>query len=197
MVISMKMFFKLLIGCSVAFVIIVSYLFFLTATSPLYAISKNEQLILQVERQAVKKLSAKYKMDCIGTGGGNKDGQVRMSSLSFIKPKPLDKEEARRLIVACTQEYLQMINDNEELRPALLHYPFTERDVELTIFSTYPDGHDVYHPIIGVVSSEHGKISYQTNDPDKKHAYKLDEEEPFAEALKILALEKVLAVPSE
>lgn len=165
---------------------------FALITIPSYGISKNERLMLTVEKQAAKTISAQHQMRCVGSGGGFKDDKVRMSALSFRIPRPINEQEARRLIVAITQEYLHIINKNKELRPALLHYPFTNNDVELSISSTFPNGSDVYHPNIGIVFSLNGKIYYSTNDPDDKFKYKLEEEESFDDALRILALENIL-----
>ena len=190
----MKSFLLFLVGCFTT--IFQVFLFFAYVRPPFtYHISENEKMILSVERNAGKQISARNNLQYSGSGGGNTDGKIRMSSLSFSIRKPLTKNEARRLIVACIQEYLQIINEDEKLRPALLHYPFTAADVELSVNSKYPDGSRVYDPYIGMVfnGNNNGKvyIYYSSNDPDQEYKYKLEEKETYEEALKILALEKV------
>ena len=186
----MKSFLLFLVGCFTTIFLV--FLFFAYVRPPFtYHISENEKMILSVERNAGKQISARNNLQYIGSGGGNTDGKIRMSSLSFSIRKPLTKNEARRLIVACIQEYLQIINEDEKLRPALLHYPFTAADVELSVDSKYPDGSRVYDPYIGLVYNANCKIYYRSNDPENEYKYKLKEEETFEEALKILALEKV------
>jgi hypothetical protein len=186
----MKLFLIILTGCLTAIFLIFLYFTF-AGTNSTYNISENEKMILSVEKLAGKQIATRNEMQYMGSGGGMKDGKIRMSSLSFSIPKPLRKKEARRLIVACIQEYLQIINQNEELRTALLHFPFTIEDVELTVYSKYPDGRKVYDPYIGVVFSGNNTIYYRSNDPANEYKYKLREEETFEEALKILAMEKI------
>ena len=50
--------------------------------------------------------------------------------------RQLDKEECRRLIVHCTEEYLTAINENSEFQKYLFHSPFPIENVEIDIYFT-------------------------------------------------------------
>jgi hypothetical protein len=183
-----KLFLLILIGSLTAFSLTILYLAF---ASKAYNISENKKLIHSAGKFARKKISAKNKMQYLSGSGMMENGKMRMTSLSFSIPKPLTKNDARRLIVACVQEYLQIINQDEEVRPALQHFPFKVENVELTIYSKLPDGRAMGDPFIGDVSCINKQIYYNTNNPANEYRYKFREEESFEEALKILALEKI------
>jgi hypothetical protein len=151
------------------------------------SISKKERLILATEAQAAKEISAKYHMSCIGSGGAMHE-KVEMSFLSFTIYQPLNKDALRCLLINCVEDFLKIINTNEELRPHLIHYPFTEKEIKLEIFPKYPNGREVFDPIPWVISASNGKIIYRTQTPEGKIKYedKQVDEESFEEARKIV-----------
>ncbi len=128
-----------------------------------------------------KKLSKKHQMNLIGVGGGMM-GSVYMIGLSFQVRYPLEREEARYLVVNCAEELLRAVNSNEEIRPYLRDFPFTTKNVQVIIFSVKADGRDVYDPAICVASvSESDEICYRTQEPNSP-TYKNEYNEPYAEA---------------
>jgi hypothetical protein len=84
---------------------------------------------------------------------------------------PLTEEEARKLIISCLDDYLAVVNKDEDIRSYLKNYPFTPKNIDLGIFNYYPDRTDVYHPYIGTVTAREGKISYYTDEPNKLKYY--------------------------
>ncbi|CUI16928.1 Conserved hypothetical membrane protein [Candidatus Protochlamydia naegleriophila] len=128
-----------------------------------------------------KKLSKKHRMNLIGVGGGMM-GSVYMIGLSFQVRHPLEREEARYLVVDCTEELLAAVNGNEAIRPYLRDFPFTTKNVRIVIFSVQPNGKDVCDPAICVASvSESDEICYRTQEPNSP-TYKNRCYEPYAEA---------------
>ena len=188
----MKIFIRItLYVFSTTLIILTSICLILSMISSSYAISLDEKLILAVEKQAGEALSSKHQMRYQGSGGGFKNNKISMSALSFTIVKPLNKHDARHLIVDSIHEFLKTINDNNELSPYLLNNPFTINNIELTIFTTLPNGNSYYDPFLSVVCTHNGKIYYRSYDPDKKYHYKIDDVETFEEALQILAKEKL------
>src|SRR5262249_35504559 len=118
-------------------------------------------------------------------GAGEKG--VWLMSLSFDRrSSPLNEEESRELIVNVVNDYLQEVNKDAALRPYLKDYPFTSKNLELSIFNSGIDGSDIYYPYINIVSNLEGKIVYYTKEETKKFGYKTKKYETWDEAVAIL-----------
>ena len=59
---------------------------------------------------------------------------VKSLGLEFQCFKMACKDEIRNLIVNVEEQYLKCINNNEKLKKYLIHYPFTCKDVSVTVF---------------------------------------------------------------
>ena len=106
--------------------------------------------------------------------------------LSFQIRGSLSKERLRIIIIDCVEEFLTLINANEQLRPHLKNYPFTTKEIEIEIFVVDATGRNVYDPEIMLASSYSGKIWYETVDKDAKFGYKTSTSEDYETALKIV-----------
>jgi hypothetical protein len=168
-------------SCIIALFIIISPLIlsfsFFKSNSRDYA-----DMVREIRAKVGKKLAQKHHMDPIGVHGGMM-GSVYIIGLSFQIHHPLDRDEARALIVDSVEELLAAVNSNEEIRPYLKDYPFTTKNVELSIYSNYADGRQVFDPYIRVASVFTSDcITFSTKVPNQveyKHRYR----EPYAEAL--------------
>lgn len=130
-----------------------------------------------------KKLTKKHHMDLIGVGGGMM-GSVYMIGLGFQIHHPMDRNEARERIVDCVEELLKAINENEEIRPFLRDYPFTTKNVQVSIYIDHPDGRPIFDPDIEIVSVfESNDITFCTVDQTNTMKYKNQYREPYQEAL--------------
>ncbi len=151
-----------------------------------------------ITAQTAKILTKRHQLDVIGTGGGCMD-HVNMLALSFLIYRPLTVESAREIIVDCVEEFLFQINSNEEIRPYLKNYPFTPKELKISIFSHTEKNEAVYDPYISVVSnstrhdSTQTMLWFRTKAPDQPFGYKTEIEEDYQEALRIVKGEK----PSE
>lgn len=134
-----------------------------------------------------KDLSKKHCMNLIGEGGGMMF-DINKMAISFQIFKPLDQNEARKIVVDCALEYAAAINNDKRIRPYLDKYPF--EGVQISIFSLNYDRRDLYDPYISVTNFLKGKIYYCTNDKENRWVYKNKIEETLEEALKILESEK-------
>lgn len=130
------------------------------------------------------KLAKKHKMDVIGVSGGMM-GSVYIIGLRFQIHHPMDRNEARERIVDCVEEMLAAVNANEEIRPFLKNFPFTEKNIDIAIFTNYPDGREVFDPDVRVVSvNKLGYVTYRTEEPNGHlYEYKSVYRELYSEAL--------------
>ena len=81
-------------------------------------------------------------------------------SIIFHLYQEVNLEEARNLLLYSTDKYLSNINSNEEIRPYLNNYPFTEENTEITIFFYNPDRSNLPQENIYCASSEDGKVFF-------------------------------------
>ncbi len=148
-------------------------------------LSEKERLSNEMKAKTAKELEKKHGMQTIGMGGSSYD-KIRMLHLSFQIRVPLEKAFARELVVDCVQHLLKNINEDETIRPFLITYPFTEKNIEVAIFSVDEEGRDVYDPFLTEVSAVNGKVNFRTQSPENPYQYKTKETETFAEAVEIL-----------
>jgi hypothetical protein len=103
--------------------------------------------------------------------------------LCFQVQRKMSKDEARDLLFVCAEELMNDINANERLRPYLLEYPFTLKNVEICFYLSDSDGKDLYHPDICVAAFKSYGLYFRTNDPDNEFKYLETSEETHEEAL--------------
>lgn len=73
-----------------------------------------------------------HQLNCKGSGGGFlKD--INNIHLSFSGIKCLSIEESRSLIVECAEKFLKKINNDQQIKPYLSHYPYTVQGLTLMI----------------------------------------------------------------
>lgn len=144
--------------------------------------SDYDDTVREFRAKTAKKLEKKHQMDCIAVAGG----MLGTIGISFQIHHPMDRNEARERLVDCVEDLLTAINENEEIRPFLKNYPYTTKNVEISIFSNYEDGKEVFDPYIRVVSlASSDTIYFSTKEPNKipyKHEYC----ESYHEALTIV-----------
>jgi len=143
----------------------------------------------QIRTDVAAKLSKRYNMQVIGVTGGLADC-VNVLGLSFQIRGPLIKEELRRILVDCVEEFLIPINTNERLRPFLKNYPFTSKEIEIEIFIVDDTGRRVYDPEIMLAAEYHGIVEYRTADKNTEFGYKQEMEEDYQTALSIVRKEQ-------
>lgn len=141
-----------------------------------------------------ERMRKKYNTPLIGFGGAAKDGEgTTILAASFNAYRgPVQKDEARKMILDYLDEFLADINANEKLRPYLATYPFTAKNVDLEIYYSDPDGYEFYDPYIGVVSINEGIVYYRTYDKEDKTPFKSKTKETYEEALEIIRQDKPL-----
>ncbi|MEX0962286.1 MAG: hypothetical protein WDZ28_05475 [Simkaniaceae bacterium] len=129
-------------------------------------LSKDEKIVNQITKETAKKLNEKKKLVLIGTGG-QMMYKIEMLAMSFNYYQEVDLETARELLVESVEEYLSAINSNQEVRSYLFNYPFTAKNIEITIFFRNPDGSNAASEKINIAAANQGKLIYYIDSPDK------------------------------
>ena len=144
-----------------------------------------EVIANEISAKVAKTLIKRHQMDWVGEGGGMM-GSVYMISMSFQIHHLMDRVESRERIVDCVEELLAAINSSEEIRPFLKNYPFTTKNIRVAIFTEFPNGQEVFHPNICVVSVDQSdNITFCTKESNTG-PYKSKTREPYAEALAMI-----------
>lgn len=147
------------------------------------------EMASKIRSEIAQKLAKRYNMKIFGIGGGMADC-VNFLGLDFQIRGPLTKEQLRRILIDSVQELLNAINENEQIRPYLKNYPFTEKEISITLFIKDPNGNKIYDPEIGIASAGQGTMYYYTDDKENLYVYKQEIEEDYETALKIVLEEK-------
>ena len=149
----------------------------------------DDKLLYQFINRQGKILGKKYHMEQSGNGLGGMD-KVWLMTIAFDRyGTPINEQEARSLVVHCVEDLLEAINNDEQLRPYLRDYPFTAKNLRLSIIN-FDKNQDVhYFPNISVVSNSEGKVGFFTDDPSDKYKYHTKKYETYDEAVAILKRE--------
>lgn len=146
-------------------------------------IDKEDRIAIGINLEIVELFEKKYKLTLGGTQISG-PREIKLMGLMFDLKQSLDKDEARKLIVETTEKYLEKINSNVEIRPYLSNYPYTLKNVTISIFLHDDKGELFYTPKIGVVSSSDGLIEYQRWTKIEDYYDIAEETELFEEAAK-------------
>ena len=74
----------------------------------------------------------------------------------------LTEQEARKLIINCVDDFLEAVNNDEQLRPFLRDFPFTAKNLDLTILNFDKNQELHSFPFIAIVTDSRGKIGFLT-----------------------------------
>jgi hypothetical protein len=146
-------------------------------------LSKKE---LTIARKSVRKVVAdtarclqqRHHIKHFGDGAAMFGGILRELGISFQIVGPLTKEQLRSILVDCATELLCTINANENLRPYLIHYPFTIDQVTIKLFVVDERGYGIEPPKIAIAKAMKGKLTYVTLGSEIG-SYKIVGEEPL------------------
>lgn len=145
--------------------------------------SKFMGIVNRLRNNIAEEIKNKYDLELIGIGGSMPDCVLHYFTLSFAVQKNVNLDEARRLILNVAHEYLDLINNNVEIKYYMLQYPFDEKNVDIAIFFKNPDNTSVQHPYISIASFCEGKLWYMTHNDREKLTYKTKFNETYQEAI--------------
>ena len=160
-------------------------LIFFISSCGFYAPSRKEKIADAITAKVAKKIQEETGLVLIGTGGGMVH-QIRKLSMSFQSYDRLTIEQARELLIYCSELYLAEINDNEEIRCYLQNYPFKAKDVGIWIFIRESSEHPIPPGGLSIATAIEGSLDYDTNQSDLPRL-KTIHEETYEQALRILS----------
>jgi hypothetical protein len=131
-----------------------------------------------ISAQVQKTLSERYKMKILGVKSGLADC-VNVLGLSFQVTGPLSKEELRIILVGSVEEFLTQINSNVQIRPFLKNFPFTAKQITITLFIKNKNGQNIYHPDISLAYASAGEVAFNTVNINNIYGYESREREIY------------------
>jgi hypothetical protein len=144
----------------ISFIVSIFLLNFICYTFIPRNLNKSE-LVDQLLRKTGNKISNEKKLLLIGTGSRMMN-EIKMLALSFNTSEQLTIPEARDLLIYSVDTLVSSINDDEKLRPYLVKYPFSSKNVQIRIF--IGDDNDSYlssEPLC-TASTIEGEFNYLT-----------------------------------
>ncbi len=150
---------------------------------------EKDQVVNKVLNSVAKTLSRRHGMSCVGSGGAMMY-QVEYLDLTFSMNRPLDKDEARNIIIDAVDEFLKAVNNDIKLRKFLEVYPYGPKNISVGIMLRNYDGTKLFHPQLGTVGFVNGNVLYLTDDKENSWKYKEEIEESYDEAKRILEEQK-------
>jgi hypothetical protein len=118
-------------------------------------------------------------------------GGINTISFSFINQegRHMDIPEARRVIITLVDDMVTAINANSDLASFLVTFPFTEKQIDLTLMNNEKDNRWVFEPAIGGILFFEGDILYTISSKKREYVGKTIKEETYDEAVEILKKE--------
>jgi len=154
----------------------------------LYAAHPEEPIYCKYADKITEKyctdMAKTQKLYCYGEGGGFIKN-VNKIDLSFNTIQTLNIAQARTLIIKCSEELLKRINADNDIKPYLSHYPFTEQGLALGISFDDENQDSVASKFVAMVFAVNGSVYYSTYNHHKKKFQDIHEE-TYQEALKIV-----------
>lgn len=173
---------KKLILVAVGFFLLIGYMAITEnkkTSEPIYC-----KYVDEISHEFLVLAKTKYGLTCSGSGGALMD-RVNVISLSLdSREQDFDIKRARRLIIDCSEDYLERVNNNEEIRPYLSHFPFTEKGIRFSISFRNPQD-----DAIKLAFLSQGNVVYSVIDPDQK-PYVTKHKETYEEAREIVMAER-------
>jgi hypothetical protein len=149
-------------------------------------IPMSEQAVNSLMGKIARSFKQKYNMRACGLAVAMPRGVVKELGLDFRIYGPLSRDEIRKVLVRSVQEFLLLVNSDEAVKPYLENYPFTFKNVDISLFLNGFNGNGLDDPHIGIAGISKGKLDYEilitTDIPTTKSRFV----ETYEEALKAL-----------
>src|SRR5262249_6511208 len=126
--------------------------------------SEESKMLYGFAAREGKELGKKYGMSFSGVGGGTDHGIWFITVCFQHYDSFFTEERARKLIIDCLQEFLEIANKDEALRPFLKVYPLKPENINMNIFNYTNDHNFIFYPYICTVSTSDGEIGLFTKD---------------------------------
>jgi hypothetical protein len=110
--------------------------------------------------------------------------KIQVMHCGFFYYDELDVDQARELLLRAGNLYLTAINENEKIRPLLEIYPFTPKNIEISIFLQNRDGSKFSLEKLCIASIENGMLRYRIGALDPNGYFTVICEEQYEEAMR-------------
>lgn len=142
---------------------------------------KYSTYVNQIIKSFAKSMQKELNLICVGSGG-QMPRDVEIITVMFMFNRSVSVDEARNLEVLATNEFLEKINNHQEVRPFLREFPFKSDRVDVSI-SFIDDNTDDYFDGVACANLVKGSIIYYRFDKEANDLIEIAIE-PYEEALK-------------
>ncbi len=171
------------------FLIIVLTLFLVSCSgdgsNSYYRPSKKSILVDEISSDVFKKLKKEndlYPIEC----GGRMMHQITLLHWGFCYHKEIDVNEARKLLLTASDQFLKAFNEDPRIRSYLATYPLTSKNIQVNIFLKNPDGSELGLDKLRVISMNEGVLDYMIRSSETGRLTTIDKE-TYEEAAEKLA----------
>ena len=160
----------------------------------------NEPVYETISQQIQKKYESEtlrpMGISITSLGGSSKKG-IKTIHMGVATKGPGTIEDSRRLMVYLLTTLIQNYNDNPSIRPYLLDYPFTAKNIDFTISFNDPTGlfwvkdkskNDEEQ--IAYVTNHHGVLNFMVDDSGELGSLRSVAKEMFEDSVRIVQREK-------
>lgn len=171
---------------SIIFLFIILVLIIFSLSSGCDHRSEKQIIAHKVIYKTAKILLERHQLKYIGMLEEGDANFYKRIGIHFQILRVLDKDEGRKILMDSIEVLLNEINSDLNLKPYLNEYPFTVNNIEIEIFTYFPDAKFAYYPNIGIFSLNRGQIKFLSLPAEKSYGYASREVETYEEALKII-----------
>ena len=148
-----------------------------------HKIKNDQRLASELRKKAAGEIKKQLGLYPMGTMG-QMMYEIEKLGLAFQCYKPLTIEEGREYLIKSTEIFLDIINSDERIRPYLCNFPFTAKNIWISISIKNPDRSDMRTGQLVILTSSDGILTYDVNNPFKSKRLLTVYEESFTDALK-------------
>jgi len=151
--------------------------------------TEENRLIRELQKSYATRMHEQANLQCTMTGTGGTKGLDELS-FYFRCPKKINRDEisqVRKIALNCSETLLKMVNSNRALKPFLAHYPFTHRNIDVTVFFVSDKNNLVDERSFWAVTVDEQGVAYEV-DSDIQHKRIVVKSESYSEAILLAKL---------
>jgi len=153
-------------------------------------VSEDIRLLRQLQKDYVSYIQENTNLVCTSIGSTGLD-PIEGFLFYFRYPERVEQSEihkARKIALNCSETLLSMINSNEALRPQLIEYPFTNKNIEVQVLFITNKNDPIESKSIQWVTVNKNGLKYDIHS-DQKYGYITLVHESYPEAVRLAKLE--------
>lgn len=146
-------------------------------------IPNSDKAVNSVLKRGATLLEQKYNMQTIGAGVSMPQGNLKSLILDFQIKGPLSKKIIRKILVNSAQDFIKLINSDDTIKQYMAIYPFTIKNISITLFLENANGLEIGDPNIGMATISEGDVFYFNLVTTDLPSIKSETKESYEEAL--------------